>query len=106
MELNLVAVRLARPGAGLLVDLDGTLVRSEAANQSAFRQYFSARGWDVPDDVVYKFVKTMYHEKPELVKILAAFKGYDPQHMARPHPMPYHPGAIKFYKEAGLWPPK
>jgi beta-phosphoglucomutase-like phosphatase (HAD superfamily) len=62
VELNLAAVRLARPGAGLLVDLDGTLVRSEAANQSAFRQYFSARGWDVPDDVVRGFAGRRAHE--------------------------------------------
>jgi TRAP-type uncharacterized transport system substrate-binding protein len=63
-------------------------------------------GKDVPEDVVYNFAKTMYQSKPELVRILAAFKDFDPKHMARPHPMPYHPGAIRFYKEVGLWPPK
>ena len=50
-----VGARLRRPGAGLLVDLDGTLVCSEAANQTALRDYFCRRGWDVPDDVVRAF---------------------------------------------------
>lgn len=64
MELSaeVARVRLARPGAGLLIDLDGTLVRSEAANQSAFRQYFSARGWEVPDEVVREFAGRRAHE--------------------------------------------
>ena len=63
-------------------------------------------GKDVPDDVVYKMVSTMYRNKPELVKMLSAFKDFDPPHMAQSLPVPYHPGAIKFYKEVGLWPPK
>jgi sugar-phosphatase len=47
--------RLARPGAGLLLDLDGTLVDSEPVHQQAFRLYFAERDWDVPDDVVRQF---------------------------------------------------
>ncbi len=49
------AARLARPGAGLLLDLDGTLVDSEPVHRAAYRAYFSARGWRVADDVVAQF---------------------------------------------------
>ena len=64
MELSTDAVgaRLAAPGAGLLVDLDGTLVLTEAANQSAYRQYFTARGWQVPDHVVRSFAGRRAYE--------------------------------------------
>lgn len=60
----------------------------------------------VADDVVYNVVKTMYGNKPALAKALGAFNRFDPKGMTRPHPAPYHPGAIKFYKEIGAWPPK
>ncbi len=64
MELSTVEVGalLARPGAGLLVDLDGTLVRSEEAHQSAYRVYFASRGWVVEDDVVRMFSGRRAHE--------------------------------------------
>ena len=61
---------------------------------------------DVPDDVVYKLVKTVYAGKAELAKGLGAFARFNPKQMARKSVVPYHPGAIKAYKELGLWPPK
>ena len=61
---------------------------------------------DVPDDVVYKVVKTIYGGKPELIKALAAFARFNPKTMAGKSPVPYHPGAIKAYKELGIWPEK
>jgi TRAP transporter TAXI family solute receptor len=61
---------------------------------------------DVPDDVVYRLVKTVFQNKPALAKSLVGFSHFNPQHMARVNPVPYHPGAIKAYKELGLWPPK
>ena len=49
------AARLARPGAGLLLDLDGTLVDSEPAHRAAYREYFTGRGWHVRDEVIAQF---------------------------------------------------
>jgi mannitol-1-/sugar-/sorbitol-6-phosphatase len=46
---------LARPGAGLLLDLDGTLVDSEPVHRGAFRQYFAGRGWHVEEQVIREF---------------------------------------------------
>jgi sugar-phosphatase len=37
-----------RPAA-LLLDLDGTLVDSEPVHRAAYRAFFEARGWEVPD---------------------------------------------------------
>lgn len=64
MELNSENARdrLARPDTGLLIDLDGTLVNSEAANQRAFQQYFAVRGWEVSDDVIRGFAGRRAHE--------------------------------------------
>lgn len=46
---------LSAPGAGLLLDLDGTLVLSEELHRRAYRRTFSARGWEVDDDVLARF---------------------------------------------------
>ncbi|MGE3246248.1 MAG: TAXI family TRAP transporter solute-binding subunit, partial [Beijerinckiaceae bacterium] len=54
------------------------------------------------DEVVYNVVKTAHGNKPALVAALGAFNNFDPKGMMREHPAPYHPGAIKFYKEVGL----
>jgi len=43
------------PGAGLLLDLDGTLVDSEPVHRSAYREYFELRGWHVEDQVIGEF---------------------------------------------------
>lgn len=50
-----LAALLRRPGAGLLLDLDGTLVDSEPVHQAAFAEYFRSRGWTVPAEVVRSF---------------------------------------------------
>jgi TRAP-type uncharacterized transport system substrate-binding protein len=61
---------------------------------------------DVPDDVVYKVVKMTYEGKSDLTKALGAFAHFDPKAMVRKTDVPYHPGAIKAYKELGIWPEK
>ncbi|WP_199423918.1 HAD family hydrolase [Actinotalea solisilvae] len=71
-----LAERLARPGAGLLLDLDGTLVDSEPVHRAAFARYFAARGWDVPDAVVREF---MGRRATEVFPVLdGPWRGEDP----------------------------
>ena len=59
---------------------------------------------NVPDDVVYALTKTAYENKADLVKAHGSFRSFHPKNMVkRSFSIPYHPGAIKFYKEVGLW---
>lgn len=60
----------------------------------------------MPEDVVYKVVKAMHDNKDELVKGQPVFRNFDPKEMSQEIGVPWHPGAIKFYKETGQWPPK
>ena len=60
----------------------------------------------VPDDVVYKATKAIYENKPMLEASTQYMKSFEPGMMAEANVVPYHPGAEKFYKEVGLWPPK
>ena len=61
-------------------------------------------GTHVTDDVVYALTKTAYENKKDLVKSHGSFMSFFPKNMVkRSFTIPYHPGAIKFYKEVGLW---
>ena len=59
-----------------------------------------------PDEIVYKVVKAMYENKPELEAVIPGFREFAPDRMAKKSTVDYHPGAIKFYTEKGVWPPK
>lgn len=58
----------------------------------------------VSDDAVYAITKTIYEGLPELEQVHGIFKGWLRERMAEADvTVPYHPGAIRFYKEQGVW---
>lgn len=60
----------------------------------------------VSDNIVYQTAKTLYENKPALEASSVALKGFDPKKMVEPSDVTYHPGAEKFYREIGQWPPR
>ena len=61
----------------------------------------------VPDEVIYKIMKGIYENKADLENSFKPFGLFDVKRMATPiEGVPFHPGAIKFYKEIGLLPAK
>jgi TRAP transporter TAXI family solute receptor len=62
---------------------------------------------DLPADTVYKITKAVHENKKEMGAVFAPLNGFEPENMARRYDhLDYHPGAVKFYQEKGLWPPK
>jgi len=62
---------------------------------------------DVPDTEVYKLAKIMHDNKAGLAAGFGALHGFDPNRMAKEvSKLQFHPGAIKYYKEIGAWPPR
>ena len=60
-----------------------------------------------PDDVVYKLVKAMHEHAAEFGKVFPPLRLFKADDMAQEiEGVEYHPGAIKYYKEIGQWPPK
>ena len=59
---------------------------------------------DLSEDVVYKIVKSMYSKQglTYLGKVHPAGKGIKLENAAKWAPIPFHPGAEKFFKEAGV----
>lgn len=61
----------------------------------------------VSDEVVYKLTKLMHGHKKELAANFGALNGFNPDRMTKDlGTTKFHPGAIKYYKEIGQWPPK
>ncbi|MFY9138415.1 TAXI family TRAP transporter solute-binding subunit [Zwartia sp.] len=56
---------------------------------------------DMPDDVVYKMVKTMAENVPAMAAVNKAIGSLTPKMMAADAGIPMHPGAAKYFKEVG-----
>jgi len=56
----------------------------------------------VSEDLVYKVTKKIAESKDELKKSFGAFARTKSATMAPANAVPYHPGSLKYYKEAGI----
>lgn len=55
----------------------------------------------VSDDIVYKLVKAMAANKKMMVAAFKGMAGFNPKKMHVDIGVPYHPGAMKYYRETG-----
>jgi uncharacterized protein len=56
----------------------------------------------LPEDTVYAMTKAMANNVASMAAVNKAMTGLTPQAMAEDIGVPFHPGAAKFYKEAGV----
>ena len=57
----------------------------------------------MPDQVAYNIVKTIFDKKAELVTVHREALNFDYNYQTNNHsPIPYHPGAIKYFAEHGI----
>ena len=68
-----------------------------------FHDYLIMAGTQMSDDNAYKIAKALYEQQAKFVAISKIYGRYHKQDLARDHGVPFHPGAIKFYKEVGIW---
>jgi len=57
---------------------------------------------DMTDQLAIDILKAVFDHKDELDKIHVQFKGINLQNAVKGMPIPWHPGAEKFYKEKGV----
>ncbi|MFD1504534.1 HAD family phosphatase [Georgenia yuyongxinii] len=107
-----VSAALAAPGAALLLDLDGTLVDSEATHRAAFHRYFRSRGWQVDDATVRAFAGRRGTEV--FAELDGPWAGEDPHQLTLavldsldvtldpPAPVPGAARAVAGWREAGV----
>jgi TRAP transporter TAXI family solute receptor len=56
----------------------------------------------VKDDIVYKMIETMENNKADLVAVQPALREFSAANLYKQYDIPYHPGALKFFKDKGL----
>jgi uncharacterized protein len=57
---------------------------------------------DLPDDLVYRIVKTAFDKHAELVQRHSAARETIPRNINRDTFLPIHPGAVRYYRELGI----
>jgi len=55
------------------------------------------------EELVYQVTKTIYENREAVIAKHAAGRAINPQNAARNTGTPFHPGAIRFYQEIGIW---
>ena len=59
------------------------------------------------EETVYQVTKAIFENKKGMVAVFKPMLAFKPDGMVKKlSPLPYHPGAIRLFKEKGLWPPK
>jgi hypothetical protein len=58
----------------------------------------------VPDEVIYKVLDTMTKDKADLIAVQPVLREFTPAFAYKKYGVPYHPGALKFFKEHNLSP--
>ena len=56
---------------------------------------------DLPENTVYQMVKTMAGNVDAMAAVVKSIEGIKPKDMAQDIGVPFHKGAVKYYKEAG-----
>src|SRR6185369_3769859 len=57
---------------------------------------------DLPDDLVHQLVKAVHENQPRLVKAHATARETVPENVLKNTFLPFHPGAVRYYREVGI----
>jgi len=68
---------------------------------SGVQYYFAPT--ELADDLVYAIVKATFESIDELVKFNVTYKAWTKENAVSYMMSPYHSGAIKYFKEVGVW---
>ena len=58
---------------------------------------------DQDEDLVYRVTKTLYENRGQVVERHAAGAAINPENVVRDTGTEFHPGAIRYYREIGIW---
>ena len=77
--------------------------REEYAGMNVGNMHLITRA-SLDEDTAYAFTKALYENRAEVVKKHPAGRAINPKNIVRDTGTPFHPGAIRYFKEIGIWP--
>ena len=77
--------------------------REEYAGMNVGNMHLITRP-SLDEDTAYAFTKALYENRAEVVKKHPAGRAINPKNIVRDTGTPFHPGAIRYFKEIGIWP--
>jgi TRAP-type uncharacterized transport system substrate-binding protein len=57
---------------------------------------------EVPEELVYQMTKTLATHPQEVREAHSIMKDWEPEDATLNPPIPYHPGALRYWEEAGI----
>ncbi|MDO8534083.1 MAG: TAXI family TRAP transporter solute-binding subunit [Xanthobacteraceae bacterium] len=99
---NLAAMRKLNPGYTLVTVPKGTYPKQDKDVKVIGYATHIVVSCKVPADTVYTMTKTIAQNSTSLAAVVKDIAGLTPKRMAEDIGVPFHPGAAKFYKEAGI----
>jgi uncharacterized protein len=92
------------PGSRVVTADDETMVGIEGPTRVAGIVDYLDTGTHLSDEQAYEIIKTIHENWEELRRDYAQIRPVTAEEVAPADSViPYHPGAIRYYKEAGLW---
>ena len=99
---QLDAMRKLNPGYTLVTVPKGTYPKQDKDVKVIGYATHIVASCKLPEDTVYAMTKAMAQNIPSMAAVNKSIQGLTPQMMAEEIGVPFHRGAAKFYKEAGV----
>ena len=101
-DADIATIRKALPELGVSVVPAGSYASLKSDYKTIGLYNFGVAGKDLPDDLVYAIVKAFYANHDRMVKAIPAARDSVVGNLDRNTFIPYHPGAVRYYREIGI----
>jgi len=99
---EIAAVRKALPELGVSVVPAGSYPSLKADYKTIGLFNFGVASKSLPDDLVYSIVKAFYANHDRMVAAHSSARESVVENLKRNEFLPYHPGAVRYYREIGI----
>jgi TRAP transporter TAXI family solute receptor len=101
-DKTMAELKKMNPGYNKLIIKAGTYPKQDKDVPAIGYSTHLIAACDLPEDTVYKMTKAVATGAGDLAAVVKSITGLNPKDMAVDIGVPFHKGAVKYYKEAGV----